>query len=91
MKIVLATVVATAVTFTAALPAFAHDATFDDPAYSAMPAEVRANIAKLREHGTRFEKAIEAIEAEWLRPSWTFGPDCEGEAVPEMSLPEPAM
>lgn len=87
MKIVLATAVA----LIAALPAFAHDASFDDPAYAAMPAEVRANIEKLRQHGTRFEKTIEAIEAEWLRPSWTFGPDCEGEAAPEMSLPEPAM
>jgi hypothetical protein len=57
-----------------ALPALADEKPLDEFQVRPMPESVKARIAELRSHGDRFEKAIAAIERQWLLPAWS---DCD--------------
>ena len=59
------------------LPAYAQDSQSLDAGLRQMPEQVRANIEKLRQYGDRFEKVIAAIEAEWAKPMWAGGIECQ--------------
>jgi len=71
------TLMIAAATLTISMPAFAGDAKPTEFDFQPMPEEVRANIEELRQYGDRFEKVIAAIEAQWAKPIWADGADCE--------------
>lgn len=75
------TIIATTIALVISTPAYADGSASVDSELRPMPEEVKANIEDLREYGDRFEKAIAAIEAEWAKPEWSEGSDCEQGSV----------
>lgn len=72
----------------AAAPALADGAAGEPAAAAPLPPHIARHIAELRTHGTRFEKAIAAIEANAALPGWgwedTCGHDDGDTALPAM-------
>ena len=63
-----------------AMPAYAQGVPEQSEIPASMPEHVQQSIAQLRAHGDRFEKAIAAIEAQWILPQWS---DCDQETQAE--------